>query len=857
MSDLYYNEKQKNKGLMSSGNLEENKNQNNLFEPVMRQEDAVALDRLVRERREAPKILRERMNTLREILDTDSALQLPKNALKSGEYKQVFSSRVSDKKRALKITNKRSRLYQKEKNAVSMEEAEDEVTERCFASLENMLAEDQIPCEAKEYADLSAFMEEDEAISQNILKLYLGKGKNREGMDKEKALDNMLAVLSSFRLEKVDLFNDKVLSDHAGELELLSRRICAFSELAFKEDYFSKLDKETKNKVEEKLAQLNSVVVFYNLRKEIIQDPMYKTHYNDELSMDFTAAKTPEEAALAKKLLDAQLAGVDMLRKNDADSKFVVRQMNRLPLFKDDKKANEYMKNTEFDLRFGAFLDDIKDKYAHGGRHLDQAEKSIRSCKYNVKEMSESALSNVMNFEGQTEFKKDYQNTKYDPDKVAEYINELDRLNVSDLKFSSYRQMILNFKDNYALCDRVAHLQYEIAKAIMYGYKGEEFTNEKIMELRAKAMSFYSAKNTLCMVNDYLVKDKKNASLSDTQWKRVLDENLVSGRHLAYNIVKVTPGDMQKTLEACKKIVEEEEATKEESIKTVYKYILSDKDGDTIPEDELKKRKDEYQKNAFVQDFTSQDNSQVMENLVSPSMSYLKYLENKNGKVVELGRLALAMMEGKSAREVERLYKLATGTPKEQFSYYIELIENLTYINVDDYKTKNMGEFFEDWQRKCKEAISCDGQLRDIAKKMRKLMEKDPTIKLPGRYDSMDDLEAHINFAYDIGQTIPGARVGSVGQIASTKWLHAMSMKDMGSIDAKKNVILQDRSVELFMDAGESIEAGSLVKIIGSLSTINLADDSRPGEMLTFDDDLDAFYEFTKKKHEAAKEEKE
>ena len=354
---------------------------NNLQMQLLRndlQGDAVSQEEQnrIRQTKKAQKEKSIRMEILQDLTDIPAAIQFPKKSVLSDDFKDTFRSKLSDNARAQKQQNKKSRLYQKRKNAESLNTLEDAVYREGFQQMEAMLPADHALCDSRELADLAAFVKEGSSLSENTVKLFLGEGEDHLGQNREKALDQMYAELTSFHLIGIDLFNDKVLTDHAKDLERLSWQISAFDSLAYDCGYMEHMDEKTRKSVQKKLEELQSVVTYYQFRKEVICDPMYQSHYNEELSMDLFSAKTPAETALAKKLLKAHLAGVDMLEKNNGPAKSITALNMKTLRYQKSEHRRRLVEQEKKDLFLGVEFRGIREKYQdRGGRPMEMAER--------------------------------------------------------------------------------------------------------------------------------------------------------------------------------------------------------------------------------------------------------------------------------------------------------------------------------------------------------------------------------------------------------------------------------------------------------------------------------------------------
>lgn len=823
--------------------------QNTMQQQVMQQQMQQVNQQAVAEYEKEEQQKKDRMAILREIVDNDAVIKIPKKTKLVGEFKNSFRSKVSDTARAKKQMNKRSRLFQKAKNAEVLANLEDKIMDDNTRYMASMIGDTQEICGIDELSDLAAFVSRDNVLSKQILKDYLGEGDDQKGMDRQMAMDRMLAVLTNFKLESMDLSNDKVLTDHAKELEELTWRISAFESLAAKNGYFDGLDPDTEKTVNEKLEKLKSVATYYNLRKEVINDPMYKSHYNEELSMDVTAAETPEQKALAEKLLKAHLAGVEMMRQNGTDSKTIASQMT--PMYKKYEEGRAAEEKIEWNISHGMESFEMTNKYKQSGRPTAKMSYAMRNNIHHAEaykeEFHQKAISNFENIEGNIECQDGYKQELYDPAKVMGYVNELKSYKVTDIRFSTYRDLIEHYTDNYKICDRVHYLHFQITKAILNGYTDPALKDSEIMELRARSMCFNSIKNTLIAVNGLLVSDKDSAGYTDEQWEDHIKYCVKSQKNPAYPAMKTFLSNINDILGECRAVVAQEEAEKGQSIRTTYKYLLSPNGTDNIPAEELKRRKKDYQRNALVHDYTSQNTYNTLDGIVDPSAQYLSYLEKKHGKISPVARIMAAMTIGKPAKEVERLYKLSTGNSNERMQFYMEVVKRLGNFDIEMFDTRDMGKYFENWTLLNEICAGSDGQMNDVFRAIEGLMKNDPTLTLPEEFKTLDDVKAKIDLIYDMGQVLATRSMG-VSQFLTNKWVNALSLEELGSFDTKKMEVVDNNmaSNEDEMELG-SMEDRVFTKIQGSLNFINLEDRDNPENRITFSTDIKALYEARKK----------
>ena len=317
-----------------------------------------------------------RKDFLKRSLNVKTVKHFPEKSVLTGDYGSKFKSRIkSDIKRAEKQRDKSSRLYKKKENSRLINACEKNVREEAFGKLSEHINMDQKLCDQEDLCDLAAFMDMEKNKAKELIDLFLNENEHTLGTNKQAALDQMLQGILSFNAENIRLDNDTELAKNGAKLESLTWKIAAFDRLSEKYKYFDQLDDDTKKQINDKLDRIRSVSDYYIIRKEIITDPMYKSHYNDELSMDFTKAETPEQTELAKKLLRAHIAGKNMMRKNGASAKLINSKGE--PKFQNQQMAKQYIASQEYVYQSNLEIQSIRNHYITNAP-MDKADRIVR-----------------------------------------------------------------------------------------------------------------------------------------------------------------------------------------------------------------------------------------------------------------------------------------------------------------------------------------------------------------------------------------------------------------------------------------------------------------------------------------------
>ncbi len=270
---------------------------------------------------------------------------MPKDSLLTNEYSKRFKERVSSKVRDKKRKNKRSRLYQKGLLYDAVVNAGSAYRAECYSALKGLM--EHRMCDDEDYTDLSHFMiPGEEKVNKALLDLYLGKDQRKEGeggfegQDVQTALDKMLRLIFTTNLTEFNFESDSAMMKSASSLERLSNQLGAFDRMAEKHGYYATLDDETRQRVNDKLGSLRSIANYYNVRKELLTNNYYITHYNDEMALDFIWDKDDERRRVGELLIRSQILGNTMMKLNGVDKKKLAKFKE--PVFGDPNKAGIY-----------------------------------------------------------------------------------------------------------------------------------------------------------------------------------------------------------------------------------------------------------------------------------------------------------------------------------------------------------------------------------------------------------------------------------------------------------------------------------------------------------------------------------
>ncbi|MCR5596165.1 MAG: hypothetical protein K6G12_09970 [Lachnospiraceae bacterium] len=276
----------------------------------------------------------DRVNELRQKLRASKGMRVNRavsHIPQSSALRSSFRSRVGTKerlsktKRSKKIYNPKSRLFQKAECARTINQCENLVGSRMFDDMTEAMNNRRIGCDKQTFHDLSVFMytkEKDVENNRQLLDLYLGTSRDQKtgeivGRDRNAALDIITKRLFGIDVSDINFEDDKHMVQSAQRLEALVGYVGAYDRLMRENpDYLEGLGDELREKISERMQELRSVSAYYIARKELLNDELYRTHYDDELSMKIDENSTDEERALAEKLVNAYVLGQNFIRIN-------------------------------------------------------------------------------------------------------------------------------------------------------------------------------------------------------------------------------------------------------------------------------------------------------------------------------------------------------------------------------------------------------------------------------------------------------------------------------------------------------------------------------------------------------------
>lgn len=272
----------------------------------------------------------------------------PSNSQFKKRFKDYFTGRLDEQKRREKMFNKKSRLYQKTLNADRVNEAEANIKEDFSYALELLNQNDHEELSREDFTDFAAFIDKQATVTEN---LDLCKALSNCDTNDDAAFDLINALtekLFKIDISSINLETDTDIAKNAPMLEKIKAQVAAFDSITARHDLINRIDPEAAEEINTKLESLRTIAAYYSVKKEIMNDEYYRSHYNHELKKDTSPDMKADELNLTTKLLEADALSTLMTDFNKKGKKVKTKYRFR-PLRdeKTEKTAEDFYKKVK------------------------------------------------------------------------------------------------------------------------------------------------------------------------------------------------------------------------------------------------------------------------------------------------------------------------------------------------------------------------------------------------------------------------------------------------------------------------------------------------------------------------------
>ncbi|HAV01252.1 MAG TPA: hypothetical protein DCW47_08715 [Lachnospiraceae bacterium] len=223
------------------------------------------------------------------------------------KYKNILST----EERRKQIQKSGTELYQKDKNAKALRAA-------------NKKRYDKMKLRAVSAADRTGVSLTDPALVM-VARFMTGSAKNdalllshykKGGNNRAEALLEMMRLFMKLDPDSIDVSSEKKIADNSDKLENLSEKLYAIHHLiTLSPDIYKSFGEDFQDTFEERYAKAKTVVTYYRLKKEVMQNNYYRTHLNREICKDINDKDTPEQKLLSELIWQSE-GGLALFSRN-------------------------------------------------------------------------------------------------------------------------------------------------------------------------------------------------------------------------------------------------------------------------------------------------------------------------------------------------------------------------------------------------------------------------------------------------------------------------------------------------------------------------------------------------------------
>ena len=223
------------------------------------------------------------------------------------KYKNILST----EERRKQIGKSGTELYQKDKNAKALQSA-------------NTKRYDKMKLRAVSAADRTGVSLTDPALVM-VARFMTGSAKNdalllsyykKGGNKRAEALLEMMRLFMKLDPDSIDVSSEKKIADNSDKLENLSEKLYAIHHLiTLSPDIYKSFGEDFQDSFEERYAKAKTVVTYYRLKKEVMQNDYYRTHLNREICKEINDKDTPEQKLLSELIWQAE-GGLALFSRN-------------------------------------------------------------------------------------------------------------------------------------------------------------------------------------------------------------------------------------------------------------------------------------------------------------------------------------------------------------------------------------------------------------------------------------------------------------------------------------------------------------------------------------------------------------
>ena len=430
-------------------------------------------------------------------------------------------------------------------------------------------------------------------------------------------------------------------------------------------------------------------------------------------------------------------------------------------------------------------------------KHAEQQGKrmaEILATKEEKRGIIDRLSDKALQFAGNRRFlDKDY-DARFTPKLLKEALGRFRDLKIENLHFGSLKDIAEHYDENEYAFEQVHDVEHLLFVAVQRGLAPAD---DALIELRAKIEAFTMAERMVADVQkkvldnpDDLINGRTYKEFENEVFSGIKSETDLTERHEPPRI----GGDLKKYLKSMTRRYKQEHKDREKTIRLMYglTHPVQGEEGlipGDVPDEELEKRKVNYQKNAYVNEYL-RNTETYMQSIYGTKLTAIACAHARQtgrAKFGSFGRTLTPYLTGRSADEVIKVIDvMQTGTDKEKEELYKSVAEEVMGYDFSRLDARDPAESFRNAayrQRIEKIGANLGGSTTEFPNYV-----KDKA--LLAKYEAYYGANCSGAFASAVAQAAKDVRMAAIDY---ADW-HKI---DSGSVDMLINSIDVDKSIDI------------------------------------------------------------
>ncbi|MCR5233841.1 MAG: hypothetical protein K6E53_08025, partial [Lachnospiraceae bacterium] len=341
----------------------------------------------------------------------------------------------------------------------------------------------------------------------------------------------------------------------------------------------------------------------------------------------------------------------------------------------------------------------------------------ILRTKQEKREMIDTLADNILSKTVNKRFADPNYDDRFTQKLFEDKLKSFKDLDLKEVHYADLRDILGHFEENNLIFERLHDFSHLLTVALNRGMK---IPDNELIALRAKIQVLENVENMIYQMQDRIIKNP-DQFVNDTTFKELADApieglNKEREKEAKYEVPKVGT-DLTKYLKSVTKYLKKDHNNREKTIRFMYglthpvpkvKEVKPENDGDGddesedeleddllqvqaghISDEELKRRMDNYQKNAVFSDYVTSNMNSFNNSGVSQIAH--AYARKTGRKVVDMsGRTLSPYFIGKSVDEVIKGIDIMDfGTDEEKEELWKRISDEILNVNISAMDTRD------------------------------------------------------------------------------------------------------------------------------------------------------------------------